>query len=123
MHGHRSGLTIWAAVATLTGLSLVTLAAQFPTREPAADLVLRGGKVIALDPVSRVVQAIAVRDSHILAIGSDAEIQRVIGPKTRVIELHGRAVTPGFIDAHTHTEHTAEFLRFWVDVHSPPLPS
>ena len=63
-----------------------------------------------------------------MAIGSSlwdlaSEMQRVIGPATRVMDLRGRGVTPGFIDAHTHTEHTAEFLRFWVNVHSQPLPS
>ncbi len=87
-----------------------------------ADLVLVGGHVITLDPDDRVAQAIAVRGNRIVAIGSDAEIERLRGPKTRVIELHGRGVTPGFIDSHTHAESTAEFRNFWVDLHSPPLP-
>jgi predicted amidohydrolase YtcJ len=112
-----------AAALTLIGLSLATLPAQSPVGEQPADLVLRGGKVIVLDAASRVTEAIAVRGNRILAVGSDVEMQRLIGPATRVMDLRGRGVTPGFIDAHTHTEHTAEFLRFWVDVHSPPLPS
>lgn len=91
--------------------------------EGPADLVLRGGKVITLDATDRVTEAMAIRGNRILAVGTDADIQRLIDPKTRVIELRGRGVTPGFIDAHTHTEHTAEFLAFWVDVHSPPLAS
>jgi len=88
-----------------------------------ADLVLLGGRVITLDPDDRVAQAIAVRGNRIIAIGSDAEVERLRGPKTRVIELHGRGVTPGFIDSHTHAESTAEFRNFWVDLHSPPLPA
>jgi predicted amidohydrolase YtcJ len=88
-----------------------------------ADLVLRGGKVITLDSADRVAQAIAVRGNRIVAVGSDTEIQRLIGPATRVIQLQGRGVAPGFIDSHTHVESTAEFRHFWVDLHSPPLPA
>lgn len=87
-----------------------------------ADLVLLGGQVITLDPDDRVTQAIAVRGNRIVAVGSDAEIQRLTGPKTRVIQLEGRGVAPGFIDSHTHVESTAGFRHFWVDLHSPPLP-
>src|SRR5277367_6093325 len=88
-----------------------------------ADLVLLGGQVITLDPGDLVTEALAVRGNRIVALGSDAEIERLKGPKTRVIQLQGRAVTPGFIDSHTHAESTAEFRNFWVDLHSPPLPS
>ena len=88
-----------------------------------ADLVLLGGQVITLDPHDRVTQAIAVRGNRIVAAGPDAQIRRLTGPKTRVIQLQGRGVTPGFIDSHTHVESTAEFRNFWVDLHSPPLPA
>jgi hypothetical protein len=88
-----------------------------------ADLVLLGGQVITLDPRDRVTQAIAIRGNRIVAAGPDAEIRRLTGPKTRVIQLSGRGVTPGFIDSHTHVESTAEFRNFWVDLHSPPLPT
>jgi predicted amidohydrolase YtcJ len=88
-----------------------------------ADLVLAGGQVITLDSDDRIAQAIAVRGNRIVAVGSDAEVQRLVGPKTKVIHLQGRGVTPGFIDSHTHVESTAEFRNFWVDLHSPPLPA
>jgi predicted amidohydrolase YtcJ len=115
----------------VVGVAVIARPSASPVQAPAtqapagelADLVLRGGKVITLDSADRVAEAIAVRGNRIAAIGSNAEIGRLVGPKTRVIELAGRGVTPGFIDAHTHTEHTAEFLTFWVDIHSPPLPS
>jgi predicted amidohydrolase YtcJ len=84
--------------------------------------VLRGGTVITLDATDRVARAIAIRGNRITSVGSDAEIQRLAGPSTRVIDLKGRGVVPGFIDSHTHVESTAEFHRFWVDLHSPPMP-
>ena len=76
---------------------------------------------MTLDAADRVAEAVAVKGNRILAVGPNAQVQALQGPSTRVVELRGRSLTPGFIDAHTHTEHTAEFLTFWVGVHSPPL--
>ncbi|HEY7700620.1 MAG TPA: amidohydrolase [Vicinamibacteria bacterium] len=106
-------------------VALSTPAATQPSRDVVspADLVLVGGRVITLDSNDRVAQAVAIRGSRIVAVGTDAEIQRLTGPATRVIRLQGRGVTPGFIDSHTHVESTAEFRNFWVDLHSPPLPA
>src|SRR6185503_9507612 len=47
-------------------------------------------------------QALAVRGGRIVAVGSDADVKSAIGPKTRVIDLHGRTVLPGLIDSHGH---------------------
>jgi predicted amidohydrolase YtcJ len=95
------------------------MAAQAPAER--ADIIFRGGRVITLDAADRVAEAVAVKGNRILAVGSNADVQALAGPRTRVVDLRGRSMTPGFIDAHTHTEHTAEFLTFWVDIHSPPL--
>jgi predicted amidohydrolase YtcJ len=68
---------------------------------PAADLVLRGGRVWAgkgRPPAT----AIAVKDGRVAAVGGDADVQSLIGPSTRVVDLHGRLVVPGFNDAHVH---------------------
>jgi predicted amidohydrolase YtcJ len=67
-----------------------------------ADLVLRGGKVATVDPAIGNVQAIAVSGYQVTAVGSDAEIAHYIGPDTRVIDLNGRFVMPGFIEGHGH---------------------
>ena len=88
-----------------------------------ADLVLRGGKVITVDDLDRVTDALAVRGERIVAVGSEGEIGRWIGPDTRVLDLGGRPLLPGFIDAHQHVEHTARFLYLLLDVHAPPLTS
>jgi predicted amidohydrolase YtcJ len=110
-----------AAAVVLLIAGVVAGAVASTQSPPPADLVLRGGRVITLDPANRVSEAIAVRGNRIAAVGSSAEIGRLVGAQTRVVELSGRSVTPGFIDAHTHTEHTAEFQTFWVPIHSPPL--
>ena len=70
--------------------------------QAAADLVLRGGTVATVDPAIGNQQAIAVSGYRITAVGSNDEIAAYIGPETRVIELNGRFVMPGFIEGHGH---------------------
>ncbi|MYG14070.1 MAG: amidohydrolase family protein, partial [Gammaproteobacteria bacterium] len=75
------------------------------TEAPApefADLVLRGGKVVTVDPALGTVEAIAVNGYRIAAVGDDAAIAARIGPHTEVIELRGRLALPGFIEGHGH---------------------
>ena len=67
-----------------------------------ADLVLHGGKVVTLDKRSTIAQSVAIRDGRFLAVGSDAQVKRLAGPKTQSIDLRGRAVVPGLNDSHTH---------------------
>ncbi|MCG8548628.1 MAG: amidohydrolase, partial [Alphaproteobacteria bacterium] len=73
------------------------------TIEKDADLVLTGGKVITLDPGSRIAEAVAVADGRILAVGADREIESLAGDARR-IDLKGRAVVPGLIDGHAHMD-------------------
>lgn len=70
----------------------------------AADLVLTGGQVLTMVPGAAPAQAVAVAGEHIVAVGSDADIERWQGPHTRHIALDGRTVLPGLIDAHAHME-------------------
>jgi predicted amidohydrolase YtcJ len=67
-----------------------------------ADLVLRGGKVATLDDAHREAEALAIRGHRIAVVGTDAEIAELIGPQTKVVELDGRLVVPGFIEGHGH---------------------
>ncbi|HEY7818457.1 MAG TPA: amidohydrolase family protein, partial [Vicinamibacteria bacterium] len=86
-----------------------------------ADLVLRGGKVITVDARDTIASAVAVKGDRIAAVGSDQEIAGFIGADTEVVELSGRALLPGFIDAHTHVDGTAENEHFRVQIQAPPL--
>src|SRR5690349_8252043 len=67
-----------------------------------ADLILRGGVVQTVDAARRVHTAVAVSGGRIAAVGSGAEVDGLRGPGTRVIELDGAMVLPGFCDAHCH---------------------
>ncbi|HYS31226.1 MAG TPA: amidohydrolase [Streptosporangiaceae bacterium] len=67
-----------------------------------ADLVLRGGAVYAVDAARSWAQAVAVRDGAIIAVGTNAQIGGLTGAGTQVIDLAGRMLLPGFVDAHVH---------------------
>ena len=75
------------------------------TTDAHADLVLRGGRIATMDSARSWASALAVRDGRIVAVGPDRVVEGAIGPGTRVIELRGRTVTPGFQDAHVHPVH------------------
>ena len=80
----------------------------FPPREAPADLVLQHGVIVTLDPLQPQVEALAVRGSRIVAMGSDASMAAYIGPQTKVLDLHGAFVTPGFIEGHGHLMGTGQ---------------
>jgi predicted amidohydrolase YtcJ len=67
-----------------------------------ADTILVNGNVLTVDRSDSVVQALAIKNGRILAVGTDQEIRRLAGEDTRVIDLAGRTATPGLLDAHCH---------------------
>ena len=67
-----------------------------------ADLLLINGKIITQDATSSVKEAIAIEAGRVVATGSAAELRKLAGPSTRVIDLGGRTVIPGLIDSHIH---------------------
>ena len=77
-------------------------AAMPDDRTATADLVLLGASLRTMVPASPRAEALAVRDGRIVAVGRDEDVRRHVGPRTRVVELGGRTVTPGFQDAHVH---------------------
>src|SRR5260221_4371008 len=104
MTRHRPGARRPASTAIKIGhvtCLMATLMSADTMAASSADLVLRGGRVWpgkALDAAT----AIAIKDGRVLALGADADVQGAIGPATRVIELRGRLVVPGFNDAPVH---------------------
>ncbi|MDU4255208.1 amidohydrolase [Pseudomonas sp.] len=84
--------------------ALVSAACAFSSMETmaAADLIFHGGKVYTAEPGQALQQAVAVENGRILAVGSDAQVLKLRQPSTRVIDLQGQVLMPGFIDAHTH---------------------
>ncbi len=67
-----------------------------------ADLVIRHARAITLDAGSQIAQAVAIRGDRIEAVGTDDEIQPLVGPGTRIIEAGGMALLPWLYDGHVH---------------------
>jgi predicted amidohydrolase YtcJ len=93
--------------------------AGFPPALQPADLVLRDATIATLDPLQPEAQAIAIRDGRIQAVGSNEAIARYVGKQTKVLDLHGAFVTPGFIEGHGHLMDTGRALM-QLDVGKAP---
>ena len=83
-------------------LAAAALAMSSAAWSQNADTILVNGKILTVDAQFSIREAVAVRDGKITAVGSNAEIRKQAGPHTRVIDLQGRTVIPGFIDSHIH---------------------
>jgi predicted amidohydrolase YtcJ len=68
----------------------------------SADLVFLGGRVHTVDAADTIAQAVALSGGRIAAVGADADVRGLVGPKTEVVDLRGRSLLPGFVDAHCH---------------------
>ena len=89
-----------AGVTLILAASILQCAGE-EAPEPA-ELVLVGGKIVTVDESNPQVQALAARGGIIVALGTDADIERYVGPDTETIDLAGRLAVPGFIEGHGH---------------------
>src|SRR6185437_3099678 len=80
---------------------MIALALLLSTAAPA-DLIIRDAHIVTVDPKFSIARAAAVRGGKFIAVGSDAEVMKAAGPKTRIVDLHGKTVLPGFDDTHVH---------------------
>jgi predicted amidohydrolase YtcJ len=91
-------------IATSRRSFLVTLGAFAlrPLERLEPDLILHNGKFWTVDPTNPHAQAVALAGGRFLAVGSDDEILHIASARSRKIDLGGKTVLPGFIDAHAH---------------------
>ena len=82
--------------------SLCAFLSSTALAQAPADLIIRNGNILTVDPRFSTVTAAAVHNGRFIAVGSDAEALKTRGPKTRIVDLHGQTVLPGFNDTHVH---------------------
>jgi predicted amidohydrolase YtcJ len=117
---HRTSHRVLLALAAAFLGAWGTAAAAPPPSPPG--VVFLGGKVVTLDARGTIASAVAVRDGRIVAVGSTKEVRKLAGPATRVVDLAGKTVVPGLIDAHCHPAPTMLFTQS-VDGRAPGVPS
>jgi predicted amidohydrolase YtcJ len=100
--------------AAATAAMLIALAcapATLHAQANAPDIILSNGKIITVDNRFSIQQAVAVKADRIVAVGTNADVNRLAGPNTRRIDLGGKSVVPGMIDNHAHI---MEEGRIWL---------
>ncbi len=83
-------------IGTLAAFSL------FPLEQEKPELILYNGNILTVNDKEPRAQAVAIARGRFLAVGSDSEVLNLAGASVRKIDLGGKTVTPGFIDAHSH---------------------
>ncbi|MDQ4123639.1 MAG: amidohydrolase [Acidobacteriota bacterium] len=83
-------------------LIFALLSISVSAQNNSADLILFNGKIFVTSSDNKSAEAVAIRGERILAVGSNDEIKKLSGTKTRLVDLQNRVVTPGFNDAHFH---------------------
>ena len=97
----------------------ILLAALCTTPDPA-DLIVVNTNVITVDAKHPAAEAFAVRAGRFVEVGSNDAIKRLAGPRTRVLDLAGKTIVPGFIDAHAHPRPLFEEDSPWYSVEAGP---
>lgn len=110
---------VLVALALLVGFAVLL---RIGTRLPQAPAhqVFINGTLLTMDANNRVVEAIAVRDDRIEAVGSTDEIMALVEDDTLVTDLRGRTMLPGFVDAHGHFPYSGMRV-LGADLNSPPV--
>ena len=111
---------MWGALA-LAALAAVACTPAGPAApDQTADTIYAGGDIVTVNDAQPTAEAVAVKDGKILAVGTRAEIEEAHkGAGTTVVELDGKTLLPGFIDAHSHYINTLS-LADQVNLYPPP---
>jgi len=92
-------------------------------QQPRATLILVNGRVLTVDSADRVAQAVGIAGNRIVSVGTTAEVERAAAPNARRIDLAGRTVTPGLLDAHAHFSDGGAERLYVLDLSYPNVKS
>lgn len=113
---------------TRTSMALSAFGAAFLLTQSAlvyaaADTIFLGGPIVTVNSNNEEVEALAVKEGKIVALGQQAEIKKNwSGSKTKVIDLNGRTLMPGFVEPHVHIVLTSMVEGLWLDLSNFTLP-
>ncbi|RJG20893.1 amidohydrolase [Massilia cavernae] len=101
---------VMASILLAAGITAPPASWAAPAKAKAADLILYNAKVWTVDARQPQVEAVAVRGTRIVKVGASKDVLALKGPATRVMDMEGKLVLPGFNDAHTHFGNAAEWF-------------
>ena len=87
-----------------------------------ADVIFHNGIILTMEKEGARAEAVAVKDGKILAVGTEKEIKRYQGDSTRVVDMKGKTMVPGFVDPHSHFI-SAVISSLSANISSPPIDS
>ena len=103
-----------------TTIFLTACSEQKPTSEMVADTIYYNGPILTMDDTHKEIAAIAVKDGKIIQVGTDKIVGAHNGDKTKMIDLEGNTLLPGFVDAHSHIGLSLQLMD-QVELTAPPV--
>ncbi len=94
-----------------------------PAHAAEPDVIYFNGKIATLDAAGSTAEAVAVKDGKFESVGTSDAIKKLAGPATQRVDLGGKTVVPGLIDAHCHPMEAMMMKETWVDCRFPETPS
>jgi predicted amidohydrolase YtcJ len=104
-------------------MSLAAMPSIAASPDDPPDAIYFNGKIVTLDAAGSIASAVAVKDGKFTSVGTTEDIRKLAGKSTKLEDLGGRLVVPGFIDAHTHPMETIAMKENWVDARFPRTAS
>lgn len=94
-------MRVFQAVLAAATIS-VAAGCRAPAPEQTADTIYIGGTIITINEAAPTAEALAVKDGIILAVGAKADVLKTRSTATKLVDLGGKTLLPGFVDAHSH---------------------
>ena len=110
-------------MAFFVAASLALAGCGVPSTIEFPDSIYFNGKITTLDAKGTTAEAVSVKDGKFVSVGASDEIKKLAGPVTKRIDLGGKTVVPGLIDAHCHPMEAMMMKETWVDCRYPETAS
>lgn len=101
-------------------IALLLISCQSAPKGELADIIYTNGQIITMEAADEMVSSVAVKDGNILAISTESLVAKHKGDSTKVIDLEGKTLLPGFVDAHSHISLGMSVVSI-ADLSSPPV--
>jgi predicted amidohydrolase YtcJ len=110
-------------LAALIVAAFLSVPAFVSSAQDEPDVIYYNANIVTLDAGGSTADAVAVKDGKFMKVGAAGELKKLAAPSTKMIDLGGKTVVPGLIDAHCHPMEAMMMKETWVDCRYPETPS